>query len=324
MKLFINIIIFALAFFSCNETASKKVYKPQSSGNINSLLVVVDDDLWGASVGEAIRRHIGSEIYGLPQIEPQFDLRQVPKSVFSDFVRMNRTVLKVQLSNEDDVKFYTNPYAKPQKMIVISGTSRKILAELIEQNSSKIISVLKNEELKERQRRIKKSLFNTAAVEKTLGVTLNVPSVYRIAKKENDFFWIRRDTKTGIINLLLYSVPLQEFKSKDAFSQRVIQLRDSVAKQHIPGPVDGNFMTTETAYTPFSFFTEIANTKVLETRSLWKIEGAFMSGPLDNFSFEDIKNNRLLVAEGFVYTPSEPKRDYVFELESIIKSITIQ
>ena len=324
MKLFINIIIFALAFFSCNETASKKVYKPQSSGNINSLLVVVDDDLWGASVGEAIRRHIGSEIYGLPQIEPQFDLRQVPKSVFSDFVRMNRTVLRVLLSNEDGVKFYTNPYAKPQKMIVISGTSRKILAELIEQNSSKIISVLKNEELKERQRRIKKSLFNTAAVEKTLGVTLNVPSVYRIAKKENDFFWIRRDTKTGIINLLLYSVPLQEFKSKDAFSQRVIQLRDSVAKQHIPGPVDGNFMTTETAYTPFSFFTEIANTKALETRSLWKIEGAFMSGPFINFSFEDIKNNRLLVAEGFVYTPSEPKRDYVFELESIIKSITIQ
>ena len=324
MKLFINIIIFALAFFSCNETVSKKVYKPQSSGNINSLLVVVDDDLWGASVGEAIRRHIGSEIYGLPQIEPQFDLRQVPKSVFSDFVRMNRTVLKVQLSNEDGVKFYTNPYAKPQKMIVISGTSRKILVELIEQNSSKIISVFKNEELKERQRRIKKSLFNTAAVEKTLGVTLNVPSVYRIAKKENDFFWIRRDTKTGIINLLLYSVPLQEFKSKDAFSQRVIQLRDSVAKQHIPGPVDGNFMTTETAYTPFSFFTEIANTKVLETRSLWKIEGAFMSGPFINFSFEDIKNNRLLVAEGFVYTPSEPKRDYIFELESIIKSITIQ
>ena len=237
---------------------------------------------------------------------------------------MNRTVLKVQLSNEDGVKFYTNPYAKPKKMIVISGTSRQILAELIEQNSSKIISVFKNEELKERQRRIKKSLFNTAAVEKTLGVTLNVPSVYRIFKKEKDFFWFRRDTKTGIINLLLYSVPLQEFKSKDAFSQRVIQLRDSVAKQHIPGPVDGNFMTTETAYTPFSFFTEIANTKVLETRSLWKIEGAFMSGPFINFSFEDKKNNRLLVAEGFVYTPSEPKRDYVFELESIIKSITIQ
>ena len=53
-------MLFTLFLFSCNETASKKVYKPQSSGNINSLLVVVDDDLWGASVGEAIRRHIGS------------------------------------------------------------------------------------------------------------------------------------------------------------------------------------------------------------------------------------------------------------------------
>ena len=324
MKCFINIMLFTLYLFSCIETESKKAYNPQSSGNINSLLVVVDDDLWGASVGEAIRRHIGSEIYGLPQVEPQFDLRQVPHSVFSDFVRMNRTVLKVQLSKTDGVKFYTNPYAIPQKMIVVSGTSLKVLAELIEQNSSKIISVFKNEELKERQRRIKKSLFNTAAIEKTLGIKLNVPSVYRIAKNKDNFFWIRRDTKTGIINLLLYSVPLQDFKTIDAFSQRVIRLRDSVAKQHIPGPVEGNFMTTETAYTPFSFFIEIANTKVLETRSLWKVEGAFMSGPFVNFSFEDTKNNRLLIAEGFVYTPSEPKRDYIFELESIIKSITIQ
>lgn len=324
MKFFINIILISLVLISCKENASKKVYKSQSSGNINSLLVVVDNDLWSTSVGESIRRYIGAEVYGLPQVEPQFDLRQVPRSVFSDFVRMNRTVLKVQLSDEQGVKFYSDPYAKPQKMVVVSGPSRQILAELIEQNASQIISVFKNEELKERQRRTRKSLFNTAAIEKGLGLKLEIPSVYRIAKNEDDFFWIRRDTKTGIINILLYSVALQEFKTTEAFSQRVIQLRDSVAQQHIPGPTEGNFMTTETAYTPFSFFTELANTKVLETRSLWKVEGAFMSGPFVNYSFIDTKNNRLLVAEGFVYAPSEPKRDYVFELEAIIKSITIQ
>ena len=83
-------------------------------------------------------------------------------------------------------------------------------------------------------------------------------------------------------------------------------------------------MATEMAYTPFSVLTETENTKVLETRSLWKVEGAFMSGPFINYSFLDKKNNRMLVAEGFVYAPSEPKRDYIFELESIIKSIKIQ
>lgn len=313
-----------MIFFSCKDDTTKKVYKPDSSGNINNLLVVVDNDLWNTTVGDAIRTHIGAEVYGLPQVEPQFDLRQVPPIVFSDFVRMNRTVLKIQRSEESGVKFYTDPYATPQKMVLVSGSTQQILKELIEQNAPKIIQALKKVELKEKQRRIKKSLFNTAAVEKTLGIKLNVPSVYRIAKSENDFFWIRRDTKTGIINLLLYSVPLQDFKTIDAFSQRVIQLRDSVAKRHIPGPTEGDFMTTEMAYTPFSMRTQIAETEVLETRSLWKVQGAFMSGPFINYSFLDQKNKRILVVEGFVYAPSEAKRDYIFELESIIKSITIQ
>ena len=324
MRALIKLIIISITFFSCKDDTGKKVYKPDSSGNINNLLVVVDNDLWNTSVGDAIRNHIGAEVYGLPQVEPQFDLRQVPPVVFSDFVRMNRTVLKIQYSNEKGIKFYTDPYASPQKMAVVSGPTQQALKALIEQNTSGIIQAFKKVELEEKQRRIKKSLFNTSALKTTLGINLNLSSVYRIAKKEDDFFWIRRDTKTGIISLLAYSVPFQDFETLDLFLQRVIRLRDSVAKQHIPGPTQGNFMTTETAYTPFSKLTEIAGTKVLETRSLWKVEGAFMSGPFINYSFLDQKNNRILVLEGFVYAPSEAKRDYIFELESIIKSITIQ
>ena len=39
--------------------------------------------------------------------------------------------------------------------------------------------------------------------------------------------------------------------------------------------------------------------------------------------FDDIKNNRQINIDGFVYAPSVNKRSYIFELESIIKSITI-
>lgn len=324
MKPFITLIITITILFSCKEDVTKKVYKPKSSGNINNLLVVVDNDLWNTTVGDAIRTHIGAEVYGLPQVEPQFDLRQVPPIVFSDFVRMNRTVLKIQRAEESSVKFYTDTYATPQKMVLVSGSTQQTLKELIEQNAPKIIQALKKVELKEKQRRIKKSLFNTSALKSALGIDLNLPSAYRIAKKEDDFFWIRRDTKTGIISLLVYSVPWQDFETPDVFSQRVIQLRDSVAKRHIPGPTEGDFMTTEMAYTPFSMRTQIAETEVLETRSLWKVQGAFMSGPFINYSFLDQKNKRILLIEGFVYAPSEAKRDYIFELESIIKSITIQ
>ena len=49
-----------------------------------------------------------------------------------------------------------------------------------------------------------------------------------------------------------------------------------------------------------------------------------MSGPFINYAIEDKVNNRYIIAEGYVFAPSIAKRDYVFELESIIKSIAIK
>jgi hypothetical protein len=49
-----------------------------------------------------------------------------------------------------------------------------------------------------------------------------------------------------------------------------------------------------------------------------------MSGPFVNFCFVDKTNRRLFVAEGFVYAPSESKRDYMFELETMMRSISVQ
>ena len=157
-----------------------------------------------------------------------------------------------------------------------------------------------------------------------MNIKLRFSSVYRIAKEKEDFFWIRRDTKTGSLNLLLYNLPIQNFESTDAFSDYVIRKRDSIAKQFVPGPLKGNYMTTETAYTPFFVLRDMSNVTALETRSLWKIEDAFMSGPFVNFCFVDKTNRRLFVAEGFVYAPSESKRDYMFELETMMRSISVQ
>ncbi|HEY5688178.1 MAG TPA: DUF4837 family protein, partial [Yeosuana sp.] len=35
-------------------------------------------------------------------------------------------------------------------------------------------------------------------------------------------------------------------------------------------------------------------------------------------------NNRYVIIEGYVFAPSVEKRDYVFELESIIRSVKIK
>jgi len=83
-------------------------------------------------------------------------------------------------------------------------------------------------------------------------------------------------------------------------------------------------MITEDAYAPFIFKTIIDNKPTIETKGIWELENDFMSGPFINYAIEDKVNNRYLVIEGYVFAPSVNKRDYMFELESIIRSARIK
>ena len=155
-------------------------------------------------------------------------------------------------------------------------------------------------------------------------MTIQFPSAYRVAKEEGKFFWLRRDIKTGTMNILLYEMPLNAIsKGEDAIND-VIKMRDSVGEVHVPGPLEDSYMITEEAYTPFFNTTIIDNKPAFETKSTWEVKNAFMAGPFINYIIEDEINNRLVVVEGFAYAPSVSKRDYVFELEAIIRSIKIK
>jgi hypothetical protein len=321
MKLYLKAFCLLAA---CNDSNTKQVYKPQSSGNINDLSVVIDNDLWDVSVGETIRSTIGAPLYGLPQDEAQFTLRQIPSSVFSGFVKNTRLILKIRKGIAAATKFYKDPYASPQRMVMVSGMTNQEISEQLITSQDKIVKAFKRQEIQEKQRRTKKSLFNSTAISKQLGINIQFPSIYRLANQSDNFFWVRRDIKTGTVNLLLYTLPYTENITKEGLAKRVIKVRDSIGKQYIPGPVDGSYMTTEKAYTPFFGEIKIANLNSFETKSIWQVKDAFMSGPFINYWIEDKTNERYLIVEGFVYAPSVGKRDYIFELEAIIQSISIK
>jgi hypothetical protein len=311
---------------SCENNSTKgKRMLATSSGKINNLSVVVDNDLWESAIGESIRNILGEEVYGLPQAEPLFTLRQMPTVVFTDFAKRNRTVLKIEKGSDktSDTKYYENPFAIPQKLVLITGATNTEIIEQLKSNSAKIIAAFKAEEIKERQKQISKSLHTTSNLQSKLGVSLRFPSAYRVAKEDENFFWLRRDIRTGSLDLLVYELPMDAIVSGDDVIDDIIKMRDSIGKKYIPGPVEGTYMTTEDAYTPFIRSMILDNKPTIETKSLWEVNNAFMSGPFINYVITDEINDRIIVIEGFAYAPSVSKRDYVFELEAIIKSIKI-
>ena len=143
MRVFIKALCLFFLLSACENVNDKTVYKPQSSGNINDLLVVIDNELWESPVGESIRSTIGAPLYGLPQDEPQFKLRQIPLSVFSGFVKNTRLVLKVVKGVEATTKFYKDPYASPQRMVLVTGMTNQEITEQFTANQEKITSAFK-------------------------------------------------------------------------------------------------------------------------------------------------------------------------------------
>ncbi|MBT8253234.1 MAG: DUF4837 family protein [Flavobacteriaceae bacterium] len=327
MKHSFFILAFSIVFClttSCDSSGKGMRIVPESSGNINSLSVVVSNEHWEGSIGDTIRNILAEPVYGLPQEEPLFSMRQMPPQVFTDFATRNRTVLKIEKGREADVKFLKDAFARPQKLVLITGQTNQEIIEQLEQNAERIITAFKNEEIKENQRRIKKSLNKNNNIEESLGLTLEFPSAYRIAKEENGFFWIRKELKTGSMNLMLYEIPLDAISDSDEAINDIIKMRDSMGKAHIPGPIEGSYMITEASYTPFFASTIIDNKPTRVTRSTWEVKNAFMAGPFINYIIEDKVNDRLVVAEGFTFAPSIEKRNHMFELEAIIRSLKIK
>lgn len=321
------LLFLCLIVTACGDKkeGNKTTYLPASNGNLNNISVVVDNTLWEGSVGENIRSIFAAPLNGLPVDEPMFKLRQIPPQVFDGFATRSRIVLKIEKGNLSPItKITHNAFAKPQTVAVVGGKTNKDIIDQLNENKAKIIDAFNKEEVKEKQRRIKLDLLDVSAIENDMGFSVNIPTAYRIAKEEEDFFWIRKNlSNSKTIEIMFYDVPLETISKGDSTIVDIIKMRDHITKTKIPGE-DGIYMAVEDAYAPSLFETIIDNKPAYEVRGIWEMRGFTMAGPFITYAIEDKVNKRYLIADGYVYAPSLNKSEYVFELESIIKSIKIK
>lgn len=319
-------IIFPVAFLmmlcSCNTKGSGEKYVKESVGAINSLSLVMDNELWNTEVGDEVRKYFAAPVDGLPWEEPVFSIRQIPVEVFNGIARSGRNIL---LITKDSAAFSIteNVYAKPQKIARIQGEDSETLIKLIRKHAPEIVAEYKEQEIKEKQRRIKIAPGRETGLEEKLGISLIMPTVYEVVKQEDNFFWIERKIRNGTTNIIVYTLPLDAIPDNSGRVEAIVKMRDSIGERYIPGREEGMYMITEKAYAPYIFEVELAGNEAIETRGMWEMKNFFMAGPFLNYIVKDEAHNRLLVLEGFTFAPSTNKRDFMFELEAILKSLEI-
>ena len=68
-------LLVAVAASSCSFKKDK--FSEESSAAINTIAVIIDDQLWNGEVGDSIRNKFASPVLGLPQEEPLFTINIV-------------------------------------------------------------------------------------------------------------------------------------------------------------------------------------------------------------------------------------------------------
>ena len=297
-------------------------YLPQSSGNINNVSIVMKEKDWESRLGESTRNIVGDIYQGLPIDEPNFKFFNISPKQFNGFSRHSRNILYFQKDTTNKFRIYKNLYSKPQLFFLIQGEDEDILINYLIENKPLIINTIKEGERKEKIRRIKKSPSKSNVLRKKMRINLVYPSVYKKVKDTFNFIWLEKQILKGTLNIISYRLPLNTISDPPKLND-VIRIRDSIGKINIPGRLEGTHMITEKDYRPYFYKLNMGGKIIFETKGMWEVKNDFMGGPFINYILKDKKSNEWVIVEGFAFAPSVSKRDYMFELNSILSTISI-
>jgi len=307
---------------SCSK--NEKITLVSSTGRINHLLIVMNNSDWQGEIGDTLREIIAKPVVGLPQEEAQFSINQVGPETFNNLFKRTRNILFVGI--DDERKFYTNNnvYSDPQTTLTILGNNKEDLIENINSHKKEIISTFKNNDLKVYQKNLLKDVWNTKNIEtfNKLGFSLEIPTQYIKAEDDGKLVWYRHHFSKGQLNILAYEIP--NSTKKDLNIHNITKIKDSIGKTHMPGQFENTYMISEPQFEPITKNLKFKGLPALESRGLWIVKNDFMGGPYLSYALFDASKNRIIIIEGFSYSPATKKRDFVFELEAILKTFQIR
>lgn len=299
---------------------------PGSGGKTCEVIVVMPKAHWEGYAGKSIRAFLGNTQPGLNQPEPYFDLVNIAPQQFneSEMFRHHRNVLIVEFNPEEKPGFelVQDAWAYPQAVVKFKVPDLKTFDSLFDLKKERLISTLYAKEY-QRMKKVFKAGHAVNVSEKLqerYGFDLVFPDGFDFSVSDNDFGWIRKESKNFGQGIIFSIMP---YRNSNQFApENIIAARNRMCGR-IPGPAENSYMSTETAeaeFTPVSRIIDLNGFYTVETRGLWRLEGDFMGGPFVNYLIADTANARLIMLDAYLYSPRKPKRDLLMQLEGIVHS----
>ena len=305
----------------CKNSGEKIL--PAISGKAGEVAVVCSKVQWEGEPGSTLRALLSDEVPFLPQVEPMYDLFNVPQQAFGKLFRVHRNIIIIDVDEkykESNLASYADVWATPQLVINISAASAEKAAELISQRGQKILSILETTERNRVLGNIKafENVELRTTVQEMFGGSPRFPNGYTVKKKADDFIWISYEPTYSIQSVLIWKYPYVDETSLSAES--LAAKRNEITKEHIPCTMEGSYMILNPDIFPGCKTIDIGKRNVTELRGLWEAHNDFMGGPFLSHSFLSPDGSEVITLDAFVYAPRYDKRNYLRQVEAILYS----
>lgn len=315
-----------LAAFLVSSCGGKKgAFTATSSGRAYEILVVVEPGMWERPAGRALYNVLDTDVPGLPQPERSFRIMFTSPSHYDSTMKLVRNIIIADVQDiytQPKFKYARDVYAAPQMILTIQAPDEDSFEKFVSENAQAILDFFTRVEMNRQIAQLNKKYNDYAAVKiKSLfDADVRLPAELASSKQGENFFWIGTNAATGDRNFVIYSFP---YRDKNTFTKEYfIHKRDSVMKANIPGAQEGMYMMTDSLMTDVRAFS-VQGKYALEARGLWRVKGDFMGGPFVSHMRVDEVNQRVVVAEVFIYSPDKLKRNLVRSMEASLYTLRL-
>jgi len=323
MKTLLFLLILVLVV-SCQV---ERPTQPSATGGAGELLVVMSQKDFEGPAGHATRETFSAPVPMLLAPEPMFDVIHIPEDNFVELFQTHRHIFIASIGEQYQraaISITENVWSRPQMVIRVSAPNDSVFREVLIANAESFSDHFISAERK-RVIAANNTIPNHEArrvVKETFGFEMAIPEGFIVAVRGDNFMWVRRTGVTEDLEMgvLIASLPYRD-PNVDFAHHTIRARRDSLTQKYIPGEFAGSFMTTYPELPPQFREVNFNGHYAVEARSLWRVENDFMGGPFVNYTLVQPHNNRLLIIDGFVYAPSEPKRNFMRQVEALIYSI---
>lgn len=320
---YLSVALVAIVFSSCD--GKKSIFTPTSSGRAYEILVVVNHNLWERPAGRALFDVLDTDVPGLPQSERSFRIMYTDPQNYDTTLKLIRNIIIVDVQDiytKASFKYARDVYAAPQLILTIQAPNDAEFEKFVTENKQTIIDFFTRAEMNRQISQLEKKHNNyiSEKVDSLFGCDIWLPGELSGSKVGKDFFWAATNTATANQNFVIYSYP---YTDKNTFTKEYfVQMRDSVMKANIPGSKEGMYMSTDSLRTDVQPI-NVHGDYTQEARGLWRMKGDFMGGPFVSHTRLDKENQRIIVAEIFVYSPDKLKRNLVRQMEASLFTLKL-